>query len=120
MDPSGPKNTLERQSIAKLLNYRYPLCLTTAMIITLRPDHEKFIQSKITEGQFSSPEEVVDMAFRLLEKCSAEYSEWISEVRGQVAIAKTEVERGEAIDGETFVEGILEKFRQSNVTPQQN
>jgi antitoxin ParD1/3/4 len=86
------------------------------MIITLRPEHEKFIQSKITEGQFSNPDEVVDIAFRLLEKYSAEYAEWISEVRGQVAIAKAEVARGEAIDGETFVEGILDKFRQAKVT----
>jgi antitoxin ParD1/3/4 len=86
------------------------------MIITLRPEHEKFIQSKITEGQFSNPDEAVDMAFRLLEKCSTEYAEWIDEVRGQVAIAKAEVARGETLDGETFVEGILDKFRQAKVT----
>jgi antitoxin ParD1/3/4 len=86
------------------------------MIITLRPEHEKFIQSKITEGQFSDPDEVVDMAFRLLEKCSAEYAEWITEVREQVAIAKAEVARGETIDGETFVEGLLDKFRQAKLS----
>jgi antitoxin ParD1/3/4 len=49
-------------------------------------------------------------------KCSTEYSEWISEFRGQVAIAKAEVARGETIDGETFVEGILDKFRQAKVS----
>jgi antitoxin ParD1/3/4 len=86
------------------------------MIITLRPEHEKFIQSKIIEGQFSNPDEAVDIAFRLLEKCSTEYSAWISEVRGQVAIAKAEVARGETIDGETFVESILDKFRQAKIT----
>jgi antitoxin ParD1/3/4 len=86
------------------------------MIITLRPEHEKFIQSKIAEGQFSDPDEAVDMAFRLLEKCSAEYAEWITEVREQVAIAKAEVARGETIDGETFVEGILAKFREATLS----
>ncbi len=83
------------------------------MEIFLTPEHERFIQSQIDAGQFSKPEEVIDTAFRLLEKQSAEYQQWVNEVREKVDIARAEVARGEVLDGETVVNDILERFRQA-------
>jgi antitoxin ParD1/3/4 len=83
------------------------------MAITLKPEHEQFIQSQITTGQFSNSDEVLDTAFRLLEKCNAEYAHWVSEVREKVDIARSEVSRGETLDGETVVNSILDRFRQA-------
>jgi antitoxin ParD1/3/4 len=87
------------------------------MAIILKPEHEEFIQSQITAGQFSSSDEVIDLAFRLLEKCSAEYAQWGSEVREKVEVARAEVARGETLDGETMVNSILDKFRQAKEAP---
>jgi antitoxin ParD1/3/4 len=83
------------------------------MAITLKPEHEQFIQSQIKAGQFNNSDEVIDTAFRLLEKCSVEYAQWVSEVREKVDIAKAEVARGEILDGETVVNAILDRFRQA-------
>jgi antitoxin ParD1/3/4 len=83
------------------------------MAIVLKPEQERFIQSQIDAGQFSNPEQVIDTAFRLLEQQSAEYLQWVNKVRGKIAIAKDEVARGELLDGEMFVNDILERFRQA-------
>ena len=73
------------------------------MAIVLQPEQERFIQSQIDAGQFSNAEQVIDTAFRLLEQHSAEYTQWVNEVREKVTIARDEVTRGEVLDGETVV-----------------
>ena len=83
------------------------------MAIVLQPEQERFIQSQIDAGQFSNAEQVIDTAFRLLEQHSAEYTQWVHEVREKVTIARDEVARGEVLDGETVVNDILERFRQA-------
>jgi antitoxin ParD1/3/4 len=83
------------------------------MAIVLKPEQELFIQSQIDAGQFSNPEQVIDTAFRLLEQQSAEYLQWVNEVREKVAIAQDEVARGEVLDGETVVNNILKRFCQA-------
>lgn len=85
------------------------------MEIVLKPEQERFIQSQIDAGQFSNAEQVIDTAFRLLEQHSAEYTQWVNEVREKVTIARDEVARGEVLDGETVVNDILERFRQAKV-----
>ena len=83
------------------------------MAIVLKPEQERFIQSQIDAGQFSNAKQVIDTAFRLLEQHSAEYTQWVNEVREKVTIARDEVARGEVLDGETVVNDILERFRQA-------
>jgi antitoxin ParD1/3/4 len=83
------------------------------MAIVLKPEHERFIQSQIESGQFSNPEQVIDTAFRLLEQQSAEYLQWVKEVRQKVAVVQDEVARGEVLDCETVVNDILERFCQA-------
>ncbi len=81
------------------------------MNIQLKPEHEQFIQAQIATGKYDNPQEVVDIAFRLLEKLNAEYSQWIEETRQKVDVAIAELERGEGLDGETVVMEILERFQ---------
>jgi antitoxin ParD1/3/4 len=95
------------------LNYNYQQSNATSMSITLKPEHEEFIQTQITTGQFSHPDEVIEAAFRLLEKLNVDYAQWVGDVRDRVTIAKAEVDRGEALDGETVVNAILDRFRQA-------
>ena len=81
------------------------------MYIQLKPEHEQFIQAQIATGKYAQPDEVIDMAFRLLEKLNTEYVEWIEETRQKVDVAIAELERGEGLDGEAVVMEILERFR---------
>jgi antitoxin ParD1/3/4 len=83
------------------------------MSISLKPEHEQFIQSQVASGKFANREEVIDTAFRLLEKLQGEYEQWIQETREKIDIGIAELDRGEGLDGEAVVAGILEKFKQA-------
>lgn len=83
------------------------------MNISLKPEHEQFIQSQVESGRFANQEEVIDIAFRLLEKLYAEYEQWIEETRNKIDIGIAELDRGEGLDGEAVVAGILERFKQA-------
>ena len=79
----------------------------------LKPQHEVFVESQLTTGQFHDPDEVIEMAFRLLEKSNVDAAEWVKSVREKVTIARAEVARGEALDGPTVVNEILDRFHQA-------
>ncbi|MEH1935624.1 MULTISPECIES: ribbon-helix-helix domain-containing protein [unclassified Nostoc] len=83
------------------------------MNIELKPEHEQFIQAQIASGKFTNADEVLDVAFQLLEKLNSEYVQWVEETRQKVDVAIAEIERGEVLDGETVVMQILEKFQKA-------
>jgi antitoxin ParD1/3/4 len=53
-----------------------------------------------------------------LEKLDREYTEWLEETRQKVAIGIAQLERGESLDAEQVIEGILDKFRETKETTQ--
>ena len=61
------------------------------MTIMLKHQHEAFIKSPLTTGQFHDLDEVIEMAFRLLEKYTMDGIEWVKAVREKVTIARAEV-----------------------------
>ncbi|QMS89906.1 type II toxin-antitoxin system ParD family antitoxin [Nostoc edaphicum CCNP1411] len=83
------------------------------MNIELKPEHEQFIQAQIASGKFTNADEVIDVAFHLLDKLNSEYVQWVEETRQKVDVAIAEIERGEVLDGETVVMQILEKFQKA-------
>jgi len=83
------------------------------MQITLNQQQEQFIAAQLASGNFTHAEEVVNLALRLLEKSQAEHQEWMLETRAKVEVAVAEMERGEGLDGETFVAEMLERFQQA-------
>ncbi|MEA5623016.1 ribbon-helix-helix domain-containing protein [Nostoc sp. UHCC 0251] len=83
------------------------------MNIELKPEHEQFIQTQIASGKFTNADEVIDVAFQLLEKLNSEYVQWVEETRQKVDVAIAEIESGEVLDGETVVMQILEKFKKA-------
>lgn len=83
------------------------------MNISLKPEHEQFIQSQVASGKFANQEEVIDIAFRLLKKLQGEYEQWIEETRNKIDIGIAELDGGEGLDGEAVVAGILERFKQA-------
>jgi len=69
----------------------------------------------VASGKFANQEEVIDIAFRLLKKLQGEYEQWIEETRNKIDMGIAELDRGEGLDGEAVVAGILERFK-----PRQN
>jgi antitoxin ParD1/3/4 len=84
------------------------------MSITLTPEQENLIQSLIATGRFNNSAEVIQIAFRLLEAAQREEQAWIEETRSKIDEGFTALERGETLDGETFVNQSLENISQSS------
>ena len=82
------------------------------MNISLTPDQERFIQTKLQAGKYHSAEEVLEIAFRLLDEYERSETEWVKEVRVKIDAAIEASKDTEAIDGETFVNSILDRLKQ--------
>ncbi|WP_414620132.1 hypothetical protein [Calothrix sp. CCY 0018] len=41
------------------------------MHIKIKPEHEQFIQAQMATGKYNNPEEILDIAFRVLKKLNA-------------------------------------------------
>ena len=82
------------------------------MKMKLTPEQEKFIEVQVNSGKFATFEEVINRALKLLE-----YEQWVKETREKFDAGFAELERGEGLDGEAVVRGILERFgdRQKSV-----
>jgi antitoxin ParD1/3/4 len=83
------------------------------MSISLTPDQERFIQTKLQAGKYRSAEEVLEIALRLLDEYDRSEAEWVEEIRAKIDAAVEASEHTAPVDGETFVNGILERFQQA-------
>ena len=84
------------------------------MSINLTSDQEQFIQSKLKSGKYQTPEEVVSKALRLLEVWEQAEAEWIEDVGTKIDAAISASEETPPLDGETFINEILERFNPAN------
>jgi len=51
------------------------------MKITLNRQQEEFLKEQVESGKFANPEEVINVAFKLLHSLSDEHQQWIEETR---------------------------------------
>ncbi|PHM10073.1 ribbon-helix-helix domain-containing protein [Nostoc sp. 'Peltigera malacea cyanobiont' DB3992] len=84
------------------------------MSISLTPDQERFIQTKLQAGKYRSAEEALEIALRLLDEYDRADAEWVEDVREKIDAAILASDQMPPIDGETFVNQILERFRQGH------
>ncbi|MGB3312703.1 MAG: hypothetical protein WBG32_05375 [Nodosilinea sp.] len=56
----------------------------------------------------------MEIALRLLDEYDRSEAEWVEDVRTKIDAAIEASHHTAPIDGETFVNGILERFRQTN------
>lgn len=83
------------------------------MSISLTPDQERFVQTKLQAGKYRSAEEILEMALRLLDEFDRAEAEWVEDVRVKIDAAIEASSHTAPIDGETFVSSILERFQQA-------
>lgn len=67
------------------------------MNISLKPEHEEFIQAQIKAGNYNSVDEVVNEALSLL----AERERRLVELRQKVSRGTEQIAMGQVTDGET-------------------
>ncbi|WP_414574551.1 type II toxin-antitoxin system ParD family antitoxin [Anabaena sp. CCY 9402-a] len=83
------------------------------MSITLSPEQEQIIQILLATGRFHSVDEVIKSALRLLEEETISNQGWLEETRTKIDEGIASLERGEGIDGETFVNQLLTQLQQA-------
>ncbi len=83
------------------------------MSISLTPSQERFVQAKLQAGKYRSVEEVVEIALRLLDEYDHTDTAWVEDVREKIDAATLASEQTPPIDGESFVNQILERLRQA-------
>lgn len=81
------------------------------MSISLTPEQERFVETKLQGGRYGSVEEILETALRLLDEYEGSSTEWIEEVRVKIDAALEASNQTAPIDGETFVNGILDRFQ---------
>ena len=83
------------------------------MSISLTPNQERFIQTKLEAGKYRSAEEVLEIALRLLDEYDHAEAEWVEAIRAKIDAAITASEQTAPVEGEIFVNGILDRFKQA-------
>lgn len=81
------------------------------MNFQLKSNQEQFIQEQLKSGRFENAQQVIDVAFHLLEILNEDYLQWVEETRQKIDVAIKELDNGEGLDGETVINDLLEKFQ---------
>jgi antitoxin ParD1/3/4 len=78
------------------------------MNVSLTPELENFVQTKVTSGRYSSASEVVREALRLLENQEKARAAQLHEFQTEVDRRLASLDRGDGVDGETVFAQIRE------------
>ena len=77
------------------------------MNVSLTPELEKLVQTKVRSGRYNSASEVVREALRLLEQHDSLRAIHLKELRSRIDEALFSLDRGKGADGEKFMHGML-------------
>jgi antitoxin ParD1/3/4 len=80
------------------------------MNIALTPEQQNLIQAKLKTGKYQSSQQIIEIALRLFDEYEQAESEWSQSVRAKIQAALEVSDSSPAIDGETFINNILERF----------
>ena len=83
------------------------------MNVSLTPELEQYVHSKVKSGRYLSASEVVREALRLLEERDRLREIRLATLQKEIAIGIEESERGEVFDGEEVIQELLEELEQS-------
>lgn len=83
------------------------------MSISLTSNQERFVQTKLEAGKYQSAEEVIELALKLLDEYEQSDAEWAKEVGRKIDEAIAASEHTPPVDGETFINDILQRFQQA-------
>jgi len=82
------------------------------MDVSLTPELENFVESKVVSGRYTSASEVVREALRLLEQHDKARAAELEEFRSEVDRRLDSLDRGDAIEAETVFARIREKSQE--------
>jgi antitoxin ParD1/3/4 len=80
----------------------------TTVNISLTPELDAFLQSRVKSGRYQTTSEVVREALRLLEQQEKERETGLKQLKAKLARGADQAERGELLDGEEVFEELRE------------
>ncbi len=78
------------------------------MNVYLTPELEQLVHNKVESGRFHSASEVVQEALRLMDQADEPRAIQLHELRNHIDKGLSEADGGEGVDGELFMQGLLE------------
>jgi antitoxin ParD1/3/4 len=81
----------------------------TTLNISLTPELEEFVTSRVESGRYQSASEVVRQGLRLLQDQEETREAHLTRLRQQIQIGLDQANRGELLDGEEVFEELLQR-----------
>jgi antitoxin ParD1/3/4 len=79
------------------------------MNVSLTPELEKFVASKVQSGRYQSASEVIREGLRLLDDQDRLRAAQLEEVRGKIQTGLDQLDRGEGISGDKVLAELKQK-----------
>ncbi|WP_204101882.1 MULTISPECIES: type II toxin-antitoxin system ParD family antitoxin [Spirulina sp. CCY15215] len=83
------------------------------MQITLKPEHETFIQTQLAQGKYQSADDILSQALNLLQR-QQDYEQWMSETRHKISEGVAALECGESIDGDIVIAQLRDRLHKTD------
>jgi antitoxin ParD1/3/4 len=84
-----------------------------SLTVSLTPELESFVSSRVSSGHNRSVSEVVAEGLRLLARQEVDSRSALTELRAKVAVGLEQAERGELLDGEEVFQELEERFAET-------
>ncbi len=81
------------------------------MQIALKPEQEKFVIEKLQQGKYQSVDELLAVAFQLLEEYDYQEKQLL-ELRSKIDEGTEQIRQGKVVDGELVFQQLQEKLEQ--------
>jgi antitoxin ParD1/3/4 len=82
------------------------MLIRSSMNVSLTPELEQFVQSRVASGRFQTASEVVREGLRLLEEHELARETALKELRAKIRRGVEQADRGEMLDGDAVFEEI--------------
>lgn len=83
----------------------------TSLNVSLTPELERFVTSRVESGRYQSASEVVREGLRLLEDRELSRQTTLADLRREIAVGLEQADRGELFDGEEVFRELEERLR---------
>ncbi len=84
----------------------------TTVNISITPELDRFLQSRVESGRYQTTSEVVREALRLLERREQERDEALSQLKEKLERGAGQADRGELIDGDEVFDELREMIEE--------
>ena len=78
------------------------------MNVHLTPELEQLVKEKVNSGRYNSASEVVREALRLMEQKDEVRAVQLQQLRSRIDKGLAEAGCGEGVDGDTFIQGLID------------